>query len=204
MADLNITLPPPSRTRQSGDYQLGVYARNSLITRYVQTSGKMAVAVQGPDGTPCEVLQVSAPYGAKIVKFDVIRFGLMPLVPGPESSDSNVVYITGEVDVEEQTGLDGIRKWYRVSGWYFYTFLRPVFTASATGLPFGVKPIDRDNPADMVLPPEAFVDTMRPLTTQGVGTVLGGAAGSLASTASVAPGDDINRIRKLVPKNPRP
>ncbi len=201
MADLNITIPPPSRTRQSGDYQLGVYARNSLITRYVQTSGKMAVAVQGVDGTPCEVLQVSAPYGAKIVKFDVIRFGLMPLVPGPEASDANVVYLTGEVDVEEQTGLDGIRKWYRVSGWYLYAFLKPVFTAS--GLPFGVKPIDRDNPPDMVLPPEAFVDTMRPLTA-AVGSVLGGSAGSLASPANAAPGDDLNRIRKLVPKNPRP
>ncbi len=202
MAGLSIRVPPPPKTRKSTDYKVGVYVRNSLHTHYFQSSGKIAANVQGPDGTPCEVLQVAAPAGGKVVSFDVIRFGLMPLVPGPESSDTNVVYLDGQVDVEEQTALDGVRKWYRVSGHYRYAFLRPVFTASTTGLPFGVKPIDRDNPTDMVLPPEAFVDTMRPLVTAPA-TVLGGAAGSLASAPTVAPGDDINRIRKLVPKPPR-
>lgn len=205
MPPFSLTAQTTPKSRQSADDMVGVYLRREYIHRFIHRSGKLSVPVAGPDGTPCEIVQVSAPYGMKITKLDYIRFGLMPLVPGPEGSDPNVVYLGGEVDLENQTGNDGVRKWYRVSGFYYYALLKPVFTAS--GLPFGVSPSDRDDPKDMVLPPEAFVDTMKPLATAvsavGPTGLLGGNAGSFPESPGIAPGDDLNRIKKLVPKAPR-
>lgn len=214
-------LRPPSRVaavpapqipniahRFTGDYQVGAYVADDVDVDFWHESGKLAVPIAAVSGNQ-EVIQWSAPFGGKVVTFEVVRFGLMPLVPGPESSDANVVYLRGRVKLKTQISLNGSDYWYGVAGYYMYAFLAPVFTAS--GLPFGVHVTDRTDPRDLVLPPDAFVDTMKPLPTVQpaiVGSVtaglLGGGAGSSVVQPGLAPGDDLNRIRKLVQKPPRP
>lgn len=182
---LNLNPLPPRKTRQSADYQVGLYVRNMVVTRTTYESGKLVVPVAGQSGTPCEVVQVSAPHGGRLVTFDIAKFGLQPLVPGIESSDPNVVHVRSQVEQEEQVAEDGVRRWFHVWGWHLYAFLKSLVPGTDP-LPFGCHTTDRTDPADNVLPPEAFVDVRAPL--------LG----------KMAPGDDPNRLRKLIQKGPKP
>ncbi len=172
--------------RFTGDYQLGLYGENRMGTTYFQDSGQLALAVQGVAGTACEIVNVDAPSGGKLVQFQVTRFGLMPLFPGVEKSDPNVIYLCGQVYVDAPAvTMDENRYWYGVSGWYAYAFLKPL-TFGVDPLPMGATTIDRTDPTLNVLPAAAAVDMQKPLKGQN------------------AAGDQTAIVNQLVPRAARP
>lgn len=181
----NIKPLPIPLTRFTGDSLIGLYLGDEEVTTYAHDTGQLAADVQGPAGTPCEIVQTAAPSMSKLVAFDVIRLGLLPLIPGPESGDSNQVYLQGEVNLRKQLTLDGKKYVYQAWGWYLYTFKRPL-TFGTDPLPLGSNVIDRTDPAKNVLPAAAFVDRERPLQGRR------------------SPGDDRAVFKKLAPAPPRP
>lgn len=149
----------PPTTRLTQDAQYGIYLTNSQVTVYAYNTGKTALPVAAADGTSAEIVQRHAKSGGKAVFFALERYGLMPLIPGVEESDSNIVFMGGHVAVSAPAiTMDGYTYTYRVEGRYFYAFKVPVWVDTTTGLPMGSTTIDRTPPSQNVLPAALFVD----------------------------------------------
>lgn len=177
---------PVLSNRFTGDYFVGTYTHNHTVYRYRYASGNLMQQVQGPAGTAAEVVNTDAPAGGLLVTFEVVRYGLMPLVPGVITSDSNVVLLDGDIALEMQLAQNGKDYWFGCAGAYAYGYKVPVWVTSAGGLPFPVTTVDKTDPANApVLPQVAFVDIQK------------------ARKGQPAAGDSAAVLQQLVPKKPQ-
>lgn len=138
----------------------------SIQQSYVRNPGITLSPVAGPPGTPADVIQVCAPYGAKVVSWTACRIGLRPLVPDSAPNIDNHVLAHEVVTTHEPvTSEDGQTKLFVISGTYVYLNLLPLVPAS-DGLAMGAPPYDRTPGASNVLGPEWYTKNILTGDTQ--------------------------------------
>src|SRR5438045_7280278 len=73
------------------------YTTYSMSVTYLNVQGRIQTPVAGPPGTPCEVIQVSAPTGVKVVSWTAARDGAVPTVPDPATVDPNNILLSYQI-----------------------------------------------------------------------------------------------------------
>lgn len=158
----------PSYSLYTVDHLVFPYLLYDLDIEYVWDNGQLQAPVSpsvefdpeaSPDQTPfllrpeTPTIQVSAPYGKKIVRFHVVRRGVQPYLPYPWSTDPNEVLLYSSVRPKAPvTSEDGMSLIYEVEGIYLYNLLQPYwptdgYTGGATGVSYTL-PVDNLIPVD--------------------------------------------------------
>lgn len=165
----------PNYTLYTPDHLVFPYVRYDLDIEYVWDNGELQAPVSPladlldqaliTNRQPTPSIQVSAPYGQKIVRFDVARRGVQPVIPSAVSTSENEVLVLARIRPSAPlTSEDGMSIIYRVSGLYVYHLYRPYWESDGlqTG---GVTEVDILAPSVTVLPPDNYTTE---LTNLGV------------------------------------
>lgn len=137
------------------------YTTYKAKTTYYFNAGTLLAPVAAPERaggerTPAEIIQVSAPYGGKVVQYVAERQGKAPQVPSPEPNGNNQVLYTAEIVTESPDLMtEGRTYLYRVSGTYAYHFRQPVAFQDGRFY-MGGAPFDLTPPSTHILSPGDF------------------------------------------------
>lgn len=86
-------------------------------------------------------IQVSAPYGWKVVTFHIVRAGAPPVAPDPAAIDANSILRFFDVeDIAPTIAVDGLTYLYGMNGTYLYSLTRPVWVKDTRSI--GTTPAD--------------------------------------------------------------
>lgn len=158
----------PNYTLFTPDHLVFPYLLYDLDIEYIWDNGQLQAPVSPQDeslpvsetlpanrqATPS--IQVAAPYGRKIVRFNVARRGVMPVVPyaWPQVSNEILVYAITK-PYAPKMAEDGMSRIYQVSGLYIYNLLQPYWQTDniMTG---GATDVCTDSPNQNILPPDNY------------------------------------------------
>lgn len=158
----------PNYTLFTPDHLVFPYLLYDLDIEYLWNNGQLQAPVSPEeiDLRPDQMLpagrqaspsiQVAAPYGRKIVRFNVSRRGVMPVVPyaWPQIPNEILVYATTKLHAPV-TAEDGMSLIYQVQGLYVYNLLQPYWQTDnlMTG---GATDVSSPDPNANVLPPDNY------------------------------------------------
>src|SRR5690348_6117701 len=159
----------PNYTLYTPDHLVFPYIQYDLDIEYLWDNGQL----QGPVSPlsdqvidPSQVLpayrqatpsvQVSAPYGRKIVKFSIARRGVMPVIPYPWSPNPNEVLVLARLNPQAPLpSEDGYSSIYSVSGLYVYNLLQPYWATDGV-ITGGSTAVSTLQSKDNIFPPSNF------------------------------------------------
>jgi hypothetical protein len=164
------TSSPPKFT---DDHLSAAYDHYQCVTKYIWDSGIVQIpAAQAPAGglggaggpnaarPGCQVVQLSAPCGKKVVSWVVKRSNAPPVCPSPDPGTPNEVLAHGEVTVMAPVlHEDGETESFAVAGVFTYLMAVPVWLLD--GLPMGTTPFDTTPAANNVFPGQLFVTALQ-------------------------------------------
>ncbi len=142
------------------------YEWYSQTIRYVYDAGilqiPIAKAFTAGQKPAASIVQVVAPFGAKILKFSSSRIGLLPNVPSPVSPNpANEILSRMIVDVETPVLLpDGVNHITKAEGTYIYVLKQPI-VAGSDSLRMGGTPIDATSADSNLFSPGQFVSGLQ-------------------------------------------
>lgn len=89
MPPISVTVPslPTSRGNVAVSEAAAPHTEYTVQVFYLRNEGLVQNPVAGPAGTPCELVQWSAPYGVKVVVWQAARIGAMPIYPDMDPKD---------------------------------------------------------------------------------------------------------------------
>jgi len=111
----DLTSPPPPVLVQRGKYF--EYAISKVIH---DASGLALNIIQGPPGTPADVVRPCAPSGWVEIRWISKRRGLPPIIPSRDMGCPNEVYLDGWVSGAVPSRLLGGTPCWMVEGYYRY------------------------------------------------------------------------------------
>lgn len=114
-----------------------------------QISGTMPVPVAGPSGTPCQFINLFAPYEVEEVRWLAVKEGTAPTVPSFTPADSNHIFLWGERSASfPMIRPSGVGHLWGMWGVYVYGLTIPIGLDSdmATGsMPFDGSTVPLNN-----------------------------------------------------------
>lgn len=186
LGDITIVSSLPELPSEQAPAQFkGTFTQYLLDIKYTWDEHKMqmpvaAAPLQSGGGssigqrTPCEVIQLAAPSGRKVVKWTAERADDWPLCPDKDTRDSNDVFLRAEITGAAKDLLPNMKDYvHRVTGIYWYALKRPVGPGDA--LAFGAVPAFKANVRDGVMPASRFVqDIITNPAGSGGGAIMDG------------------------------
>lgn len=139
-------LPPGVERADDGltqDHLDFPYLVQQLVVDYYGDEGLLQVAVGAPfvsggEKVPCKIVRTHAPIMRKLVTYNYVRIGVIPVVPPPETDDPNLVLLEHRRlfwgSWQEGTAIPR----YARSGEYEYAMRVPLTTNDV--MPFGRNP----------------------------------------------------------------
>lgn len=155
----------------SADQLIFPYKEYSLTTRYIYNSGclqiplapapSVAAALDNPilseltppatvdgipepllaDRVPAVVIQVSEPWGRKIVSFRAVRQTIQPVLPDPTPTNTNETLLSAEFDLKAPKLVNNGQSYeWTAEGTMVYALAAPYWTKD--GLSGGATPVD--------------------------------------------------------------
>jgi hypothetical protein len=98
-----------------------------VSTSTLQAGGAPGANAQTAPPATCVLVRLSKPWGKLVVRFDIVRRRLQPVIPAPESDDSNRILLSARVIQQGPIPLpDGVNQEYRVRGKYIFALLAPI------------------------------------------------------------------------------
>lgn len=118
-------LSPEAATSAYVDATDGVYDGYKVVCHYHHDEG-VTVCRSMRKGTPGQKIRLSAEGMRLVVEWTARRTGGLPVIPDPQITDGNAVYISGTISPESmELAGDGTSAVYTISGIYNYEFLDP-------------------------------------------------------------------------------
>lgn len=160
------------QSQVSDAHLAGPYLRYNLQVDYLFNAGTIQLPVAYVTGQeqatavpaaqqvyqsrpPCEIINVTKPYGVKVVTYDIIRVNLSPLAPDPTPSNPNEVLHKARPRVYAPKLLPNGRDYgYRIRGRYVYLLYQPYYTSDS--LSAGKTQVDNSVVANNAVTPANF------------------------------------------------
>lgn len=125
------------------------------------TFAQVGASGPGQSPSPCEIVQVAAPYGEVVVSFLSQRVGIPPTVPDPRPPSQASNYVLLEYAVMPPTPrleADGTTYIWTAGGVYVYALRVPI--TPSDGYQVGAAPYQTLNSYQMIFGAENFVQTI--------------------------------------------
>jgi hypothetical protein len=133
---IEVAVSPPSPPAGSQ----GVFASDNVSnphdwytieTRYIWENGtvQLPIAMQGANASPlaASIVQLSSPYGLKVITWTAQRKGMQPILPDPAPDNANQALGKWEVFFHnDMYCADLATAIYKRSGYYAYLLLKPI------------------------------------------------------------------------------
>jgi len=161
-----MPVPKPSNAQAFNQNQQNYpYTKYELRQSFRYNSGSLAIPTSGtllngsvtviPSSRPAqEIVSTSAPYGQRVVAFDLIRRNALPTVPSIDVRANESLAEAEVVTFAPSISTDGSTRTYRIVGQYVYDQLAPVYPTDGLGL--GTTDLDAYSPGNFVLGPDSF------------------------------------------------
>jgi hypothetical protein len=122
----------------SSDYLEGPDTVYDIQEEFTGNEGVLLMPVAGPPGTPASIIQASAPYGYRIVRWVAERLGARVIVPSRRPRENEVLH-SWRIVPKNPVLTDDLRTYiYRTEGEYCFALLSPPSEQDA--LPMGAPP----------------------------------------------------------------